>query len=38
MSMRFNAGSVVIEIETGKMAIPNDQLQGSVLLIHTVKK
>lgn len=38
MSMRFNVDSVVIEAETGKMIIPNDQLQGSVLLIHAVKK
>ncbi len=38
MSMRFNIDSVVIEVETGKMIIPHDQLQGSVLLIHAVKK
>ncbi len=35
MSMRFNADSVVIETETGKMVVPNDQLQDSVLLIYT---
>ncbi len=34
----FNADSVVIETEMGKMVIPNDQLQDSVLLIHPVKK
>ncbi len=34
----FNADSVVIETEAGKVVIPNDQLQDSVLLIHPVKK
>ncbi len=36
--LAFNADSVVIETEAGKMVIPNDQLQDSVLLIHPVTK
>jgi hypothetical protein len=34
----FNASSVEIETEQGRLVIPNDQLQDAVLLIHPMKK
>jgi hypothetical protein len=36
--MPVNASSVEIETEQGRLVIPNEQLQDSVLLIHPMKK